>query len=129
VDIQLHTHRHRVPTRKDLFLKELMDNQDFLKKIGQPKATHFTYPSGVYREEVFPWLSEFGIRSATSCDTGLVNSGSNPMCLPRFIDTPEISNLEFEAWLCGLRQVLPGRMNEQRRRPLSSQDRISGPRP
>ncbi|MGB8522181.1 MAG: polysaccharide deacetylase family protein [Candidatus Acidiferrales bacterium] len=127
VDIQLHTHRHRVPTRKDLFLKELMDNQDFLKKIGQLKATHFAYPSGVYREEVFPWLSEFGIRSASSCDTGLVSSWSNPMCLPRFIDTTQISNLEFEAWLCGLRAVLPGRLNGRSHRPVSSQDCISEP--
>jgi peptidoglycan/xylan/chitin deacetylase (PgdA/CDA1 family) len=129
VDIQLHTHRHRVPARKDLFLKELMDNQCFLKEIGQEKATHFTYPSGVYRDEVFPWLSEFGIRSATSCETGLVSTGSNLMCLPRFLDTTQISNLEFEAWLCGLREVLLGRLNGRNRRSLSSQDRLSGPRP
>jgi hypothetical protein len=29
------------------------------------------------------------------------------MCLPRLIDVPQISNLEFEAWLCGFRDVLP----------------------
>jgi peptidoglycan/xylan/chitin deacetylase (PgdA/CDA1 family) len=111
IDVQLHTHRHRVPATKDLFLKELTDNQEFLTQIGQPKATHFTYPSGVYRKEVFPWLSEFGVRSATTCDTGLVGSHSNPMCLPRFIDATQISDLEFEAWLCGVREVLPSRAN------------------
>lgn len=114
VDIQLHTHRHRVPTRKDLFLKELMDNQDFLKEIGQPKATHFTYPSGVFRDEVFPWLVEFGVRTATTCQTGLLGSGSNLLCLPRFIDAPQTSNLEFEAWLCGFREILPRRKNGRR---------------
>jgi len=126
VDVQLHTHRHRVPAHKDVFLKELGDNQEFLKQIGQPKATHFTYPSGVYREEVFSWLSEFGVRSATTCDTGLVNSRSNLMCLPRFIDTTQISNLEFEAWLCGLRELLPRRSNDGSRSiPLSTQSRVS----
>jgi peptidoglycan/xylan/chitin deacetylase (PgdA/CDA1 family) len=115
VDIQLHTHRHRLPASKDFFLKELADNQEFLKEIGQPKATHFTYPSGLYREEVFPWLSEFGIRSATTCETGLVSSLSNPFCLPRFVDTTQISNLEFESWLCGVREVLPSRTNSKSR--------------
>lgn len=111
VDVQLHTHRHRVPASKELFLKELRDNQEFLQQIGQTKAMHFTYPSGVYRTEVFPWLTEFGVHSATTCDTGLASTQSNAMCLPRFIDVPDISNLEFEAWLCGVRDVLPGRAN------------------
>jgi Polysaccharide deacetylase len=115
VDVQLHTHRHRVPSTKDLFLRELTDNQEFLKQIGQPKATHFAYPSGIYRKEVFPWLSEFGVHSATTCDTGLVSPHSNLMCLPRFIDVPQISNLEFEAWLCGFHDVLPRHANEKRR--------------
>jgi peptidoglycan/xylan/chitin deacetylase (PgdA/CDA1 family) len=113
VDIQLHTHRHRVPLNKDLFFKELADNQEFLKEIGQPEAKHFTYPSGVYRKEVFTWLAEFGVRSATTCETGLANSQSNPMCLPRFIDTSQASGLEFEAWLCGLRELLWSRRNAQ----------------
>jgi peptidoglycan/xylan/chitin deacetylase (PgdA/CDA1 family) len=115
VDVQLHTHRHRVPATKDLFLKELADNQEFLKEVGQPKARHFAYPSGAYREEVFPWLLEFGVRSATTCDAGMVSSHSNLLCLSRFVDVPQISNLEFEAWLCGFRDVLPGRAAYKRR--------------
>lgn len=107
VDIQLHTHRHRVPESKDLFMKELTDNQRFFKEIGQTKPSHFAYPSGVYREECFPWLSEFGILSAATCDPGLVSSQSNLLCLPRFIDTSYVSSLEFQAWLCGLREFLP----------------------
>jgi peptidoglycan/xylan/chitin deacetylase (PgdA/CDA1 family) len=116
VDIQLHTHRHRVPASKELFLKELSDNLSFLKEVGQPEAKHFTYPSGVYREQLFPWLHEFGVRSATTCETGLVSWRSNPMCLPRLIDTTQISGLEFESWLCGLREFLPGRANGRARR-------------
>jgi peptidoglycan/xylan/chitin deacetylase (PgdA/CDA1 family) len=109
IDFQLHTHRHRVPKEKQLFMKELQDNQEFLTEISAPRGKHFTYPCGVYREEVFPWLAEFGVRSATTCESGLVSSQSNLMKLPRFVDTPGVSQLEFEAWLCGLRQFLPGR--------------------
>jgi peptidoglycan/xylan/chitin deacetylase (PgdA/CDA1 family) len=117
VDLQLHTHRHRVPLTKDLFLKELTDNRRFLEQIGQSKAAHFAYPSGVYREEVFPWLSELGLRSATTCETGLATSHSNSMCLPRFIDATQVSELEFEGWLCGVRGALPART--KRRTALS----------
>jgi peptidoglycan/xylan/chitin deacetylase (PgdA/CDA1 family) len=113
VDIELHTHRHRVPKEKHLFMKELQDNQTFLSGIGAPTGKHFTYPCGVYREELFPWLAEFGVRSATTCDSGLVDSRSNIMQLPRFVDTPGVSPLEFEAWVCGLRQFLPGRAATQ----------------
>jgi peptidoglycan/xylan/chitin deacetylase (PgdA/CDA1 family) len=109
VDFQLHTHRHRVPTSKDLFHKELEDNKRILEEIGQPKADHYAYPSGVFREELFPWLVEFGVRSATSCEPGLASRKSNSVCLPRFVDTSNISNLEFEAWLCGIRGLLPRR--------------------
>lgn len=117
VDIQLHTHRHRVPRDKNLFFKELADNVNFLKEIGQPQANHFAYPSGEYREECFAWLAEFGVRSATTCNTGLVNSRSNLMCLPRFIDDPQISGLEFEAWLCGLRGILPQQRHSLETKP------------
>ena len=113
IDIELHTHRHRVPKEKRLFMKELEDNQNFLAQIGAPTAKHFTYPCGVYREELFPWLAEFGVRSATTCDSGLVDSRLNLMQLPRFVDTPGVSQLEFEAWVCGLRQFLPGRATAQ----------------
>ncbi|MFZ0036633.1 MAG: polysaccharide deacetylase family protein [Candidatus Acidiferrales bacterium] len=113
IDIELHTHRHRVPKEKHLFMKELEDNQRFLAEIGAPKGKHFTYPCGVYRKELFPWLKEFGVRSATTCDSGLVEFRSNLMRLPRFVDTPGVSQLEFEAWVCGLRQFLPGRATEQ----------------
>jgi len=109
VDFQLHTHRHRVPTSKELLLKEFEDNKQVLAEIGQPDAVHFAYPSGVYRPELFPWLSEFGVLSATSCESGLASRKSNLVCLPRFVDTSQTSPLEFEAWLCGIRRFLPRR--------------------
>jgi peptidoglycan/xylan/chitin deacetylase (PgdA/CDA1 family) len=109
VDFQLHTHRHRVPTSKELLFKEFEDNKRVLTEIGQPNAVHFAYPSGVYRQELFPWLTDFGIRSATTCEAGLASRRSTLACLPRFIDTSHTSAVEFEAWLCGMRRLLPGR--------------------
>jgi peptidoglycan/xylan/chitin deacetylase (PgdA/CDA1 family) len=109
VDFQLHTHRHRVPAAKELFFKELEDNQQILKEVGQSAPVHLAYPSGEYRPELFPWLAEFGVRSATTCEPGLASQQSNFWCLPRFIDTSDTSGLEFEAWLCGIRRLLPGR--------------------
>lgn len=109
VDFQLHTHRHRVPLDKALFLKELDDNKRVLEEVGQRNAAHFAYPSGVYQQEMFPWLLKFGVRSATTCESGLATRQLNPVCLPRLLDAPNISGAEFEAWLCGLRGFLPRR--------------------
>jgi len=110
VDVQLHTHRHRMPNDKATFTMDLDDNRQFLRTVGQQEAKHFTYPSGVYRKEVFSWLAESGVCSATTCETGLVGPDSNCMCLPRLVDSPTLSGLEFESWLYGFRAFLPSRM-------------------
>ena len=125
-DIQLHTHRHRVPRDRELFFRELRDNLDFLKGIGQTKAEHFTYPSGDYDEQCFTWLKECGVRSATTCETGFATSRSNFMCLPRLTDVPQISALEFEAWLCGLRDMLPARTASPKHFATISRGSIEG---
>jgi len=106
VDVQLHTHRHRMPNDKAMFLADLAENREFLKTIGQLGARYFAYPSGLYRSEVFPWLSDAGVRSATTCETGMVGPDSNCMCLPRLIDGSGLSEPEFESWLCGFRSFL-----------------------
>jgi peptidoglycan/xylan/chitin deacetylase (PgdA/CDA1 family) len=107
VDLQLHTHRHRMPNDKTTFLMDLSDNREFLRTVGQHGARHFAYPSGVYRREVFSWLAESGVRSATTCETGMVGPDANCMCLPRLIDGTAVSDIEFESWLCGFRSFLP----------------------
>src|SRR5215813_3643652 len=48
VDFQLHTHRHRTPSDRELFLREIEQNRSRIAIMtGQP-AKHFCYPSGVY---------------------------------------------------------------------------------
>src|SRR5436190_16161308 len=66
IDVQLHTHRHRTPRNRDLFLRELRDNALRIRAMrGEDiPLAHFCYPSGVYDEAFLPWLREAGIQYA-----------------------------------------------------------------
>src|SRR5438445_4231603 len=74
VDVQFHTHRHRTPTDRELFLREIEDNRNSIQVMTGRRATHFCYPSGVYDQAFLPWLREADISSATTCDLGLASS-------------------------------------------------------
>ena len=106
VDFQLHTHRHRMPKDKFLFQKEIRDNRESLSNMAPAERMHFCYPSGVYSREFLPWLAEENVVSATTCDVGLAGAHSNPLLLPRMIDTNARTALEFEAWLTGVADLL-----------------------
>jgi peptidoglycan/xylan/chitin deacetylase (PgdA/CDA1 family) len=109
VDLQLHTHRHRMPRDRDLFVREIDENRRFLAAVGQRAADHFCYPSGVYGDCFLPWLTELGVRSATTCEPGLVSRQTAPLLLPRVVVPSALSDIEFEGWLHGFSQVLPSR--------------------
>lgn len=108
VDFQLHTHRHRAPINEALFRKEIRDNRESLGDAGK-RAIHFCYPSGVYRQDFLAWLRAENIVSATTCETGLVTPESDPLLLPRFVDTAAQSPIEFESWLVGAGALLGSR--------------------
>lgn len=107
-DVQLHTHRHRMPEDREAFLKEIEDNRLALAKCGRPRdrLRHFCYPSGVYTTRHLPWLREAGMRSATTTEAGLASARSDPLMLPRYIDTSLTPDIEFEAWAAGVRHWL-----------------------
>lgn len=109
VDIQLHTHRHRTPLDRSLFLREIEDNRNSIQTMTGAVASHFCYPSGVYNEDFLPWLGEAGVVSATTCDAGFASRQSHPLLLPRFLDTSALSDIEFEGWLTGVAAALPRR--------------------
>jgi len=113
VDIQLHTHRHRAPVDRALFLREIEDNRNSIQAMSGRRATHFCYPSGTYDLALLPWLREAGVTSATTCELGLAAATSNPLLLPRLVDVSSLSAIEFEGWLTGVSAALP------RRRELS----------
>jgi peptidoglycan/xylan/chitin deacetylase (PgdA/CDA1 family) len=109
VDFQLHTHRHRTPLSEELFRREIRDNRAHIAGMISGERKHFCYPSGAYRPEFLEWLSKDGIISATTCDTGLATAESNPLLLPRFVDTIGRSDLEFESWMNGIGHFLSRR--------------------
>jgi peptidoglycan/xylan/chitin deacetylase (PgdA/CDA1 family) len=106
IDVQLHTHRHRTPDEQVLFRREVSENRNRIRALTGTEATHFCYPSGVYRQEFLEWLNKENVVSATTCDAGLVNRKANLLLLPRLVDTSRRTQLEFEAWLSGVGSLL-----------------------
>lgn len=112
VDFQLHTHRHRTPSDRDLFLREIQDNRLSIQAMTGRRANHFCYPSGVYEFAFLPWLQEAGVTSATTCDFGLASAMSDRLLLPRLVDVSSLSEIEFESCLSGVSAALPRRREQ-----------------
>jgi peptidoglycan/xylan/chitin deacetylase (PgdA/CDA1 family) len=113
VDLQLHTHRHRVSLEEAAFDREVRDNRERLRKIRASEQTHFCYPGGVTRREFLPWLRRRHIRSATTCDPGMASRHHDPLLLPRYIDTTTHTEAEFHAWLTGVAALLRRRRHAE----------------
>jgi Polysaccharide deacetylase len=108
VDIQLHTHRHRLPMDRDLVKQEILDNRTFLEPLVGRELQHLCYPSGIWSKEQWPWLADLGIESATTCVSGLNDRGTARLGLKRFLDGENVSAIEFEAEIYGLSELLRG---------------------
>lgn len=109
VDLQLHTHRHRVSLQEALFEREIRDNRERLGRFRSSEPRHFCYPGGVNRPEFLPWLRGSNITSATTCEPGMASRHDDPLLLPRYIDTADHTEAEFRAWLTGVATFLPRR--------------------
>jgi len=109
VDVELHTHRHRTPKDRDLFIREIEDNRKSIHAMTGKRASHFCYPSGAYDLAFLPWLRESGVVSATTCEPGFAATTSDRLLLPRLLDHPALTPVEFEGWLTGLSAALPRR--------------------
>jgi len=109
-DIQLHTHRHRTPRDKQVFLAEVQENRQYLESLtGQP-AVHFCYPSGDVDPVFFPWLHELKVTTATTVSAGLAHRHSDPLLLPRYVDTMAQNDTVYESWLSGTNEFLRRRV-------------------
>jgi peptidoglycan/xylan/chitin deacetylase (PgdA/CDA1 family)/glycosyltransferase involved in cell wall biosynthesis len=106
MDIQLHTHRHRAPRDRQLFIREVEENRQFIRDITGRAPVHFCYPSGVCFPELFPWLTECGVESATTCELDIVSKATPALAIPRILDSERISDAEFESWISGFRPLL-----------------------
>ena len=109
VDFQLHTHRHGVSFDRGIFEREIADNREWMKRVRAGDLRHFCYPGGVYRQEFLPWLREWKMVSATTCEAGVASRGSEPLLLPRLVDTSLLTEDEFTGWLSGIAAFLPRR--------------------
>jgi peptidoglycan/xylan/chitin deacetylase (PgdA/CDA1 family) len=109
IDVQLHTHRHRMPQDHAAFARELMDNARAIRETrGEDvKLDQFCYPSGVYHTSAFAWLREQGVRFATTCEPALASPRTDPLLLPRYVDSMEQSAVTFEAWVSGFAALFP----------------------
>lgn len=104
-DIQLHTHRHRqYGFNADRVASEITENRQQLAGIlglSGESFTRFCYPSGNWSETLFPVLRRLGIDQATTTDPGLNARDAEPLALRRILDGEGLSDLDFEARLCG----------------------------
>ena len=106
IDIQLHTHRHHLPNKRESFLRELEENKNFIERFTK-SPHHFCYPNGVYNADKDAWLRESDVASATTGKPGLATNYSNPYRLPRLVDTSTLQLIELEGWISGFSKFLP----------------------
>ena len=112
VDLQYHTHRHRVYRSRERMFTELEDNRRRISAYTPNEPRHFCYTGGFYLPEHVGYLKDYGIVSATTCEAGFCVAKTNPLLLPRLVDTPGLSDLEFRGWLMGTAGLLPRRHSE-----------------
>ena len=106
LDIQLHTHTHRLADDRAAVHRELRLNREHLTPLVDRPLVHFCYPSGLWSPRTFGWLREAGVESATTCDSGLNRPATPRLSLFRFVDGDNLSDLVFEAELTGFAELL-----------------------
>lgn len=109
VNFEYHTHRHRLHARKERMFQELEDNRSRILSISEHEPHHFCYTGGYYLPEHPGVLKDYGIVSATTCEPGICSQKTSPLLLPRLVDTPGLTELEFRSWLTGTAALLPKR--------------------
>jgi len=106
-DVQLHTHRHRLPVDSAAVTQEIIDNRRVLEPLAGKKLVHFCYPGDTWQKAADHErpLAEAGIVSATSDAPGLATRDTSLLELPRFLDSGTLDELIFDAEMTGF---LPG---------------------
>jgi peptidoglycan/xylan/chitin deacetylase (PgdA/CDA1 family) len=109
LDLEFHTHRHRVYQSREATFAELDDNRRRLETYTTDPPQHFCYTDGISSPEYVEYLAAYGMRSAATCSPGLCTAHTHPLLLPRLVDTMAIQDLEFHSWLAGTASLLPRR--------------------
>lgn len=117
MDIQLHTHRHQLPAEDEgAAAQEIAENTAALHRMLGKECVHFCYPSGLWQPHQLEWLQHLHIASATTCERGMNHAGTHPLALYRYLDSENISDIEFEAELAGFIELLRIVTGRQRRK-------------
>jgi peptidoglycan/xylan/chitin deacetylase (PgdA/CDA1 family) len=107
MDLQLHTHCHRLPVNDPEGLEsEIVKNRSILERIVHGSLQHLCYPSGKFHPSQFPLLQKLGVKSATTCLSGFNYPDTERFALCRFLDGENITQLEFEAELSGFLELM-----------------------
>lgn len=102
LDVQLHGHTHRYPLGDSAALQaDIAACRDGLRSMQIMDADHYCYPSGEYDSQARAVFRLLGVKSGTTCVPGLAAAGTDVDYLPRYLDGPHVSDIEFEAWLSG----------------------------
>ena len=84
---------------------EILKNKQAIKPLVRHALEHLCYPSGLYTPSQWPWLEKLGIKSATTCKSGLNEKRTCPLELRRFLDGENIEHIVFEAELFGVLEI------------------------
>lgn len=106
MDIELHTHRHKLPTDFELAKYEIEKNKNRINPLLKKPMSHFCYPSGEWEKEHWDILDAQNIKTSTTCENGLITSKTPLHAWSRFLDSKRISQIEFESELCGFTELL-----------------------
>jgi peptidoglycan/xylan/chitin deacetylase (PgdA/CDA1 family) len=107
IDVQLHTHTHRISADDRAAAEaEIAGNRALLSAVTDAPTVHFCYPSGLHHPRQYEWLRGLGIVSATTTVAGLHYPGEERMAVARLIDGEDVTDIEFEAELAGLGPLL-----------------------
>lgn len=106
ITFEAHTHHHRITRQgKDSLAEEIAINSERIRDLTGRKPEHFCYPSGRYSIELWPVLETCQMTSATTTDIGLVDVQTPRYAMPRILDGQDVSELEFEAEMCGFMEL------------------------
>ncbi len=105
-DIQLHTHRHRLPENDIEIKREISDNRAILEPITQRTLNHLCYPCGIWSRASWSVLEAEGIKTATTCDPGINSPKTPPFAMMRFLDFQSTPQIVFESEVSGFSHLL-----------------------
>jgi hypothetical protein len=107
--IELHGHEHvYLPGHPRRNRENIELNRERILESGLPYPAHYCYPSGSFDEHGPDVMRAAGVKTATTCLPGLVDTRDPDAryYLPRFLDGGDVSMIEFEAEMSGVLELL-----------------------